>query len=237
MEFFFFVDLPSQAERADVLPVYGHFLRIVERLFHCLDRADRGNGEWRRILFALQKQHVAGTAHCGIEQHTLVHDHHGFRAARPKRVHHGFDVLLVHHVIVDVGGGAAGIDHVFPEWRIVERHHESGAFHRGQHGAVAGAFAVLLVGVVLAVQGFAQIVHAGAERVDFRLQGVDFFHALFHEFGGVVGHHDGTVHAQVRGEQESGEHEHKECRHSGRFRPFRGVLAGVLRHADLPDSH
>mgnify|MGYP001093063363 FL=1 len=116
MEFFFFVDLPSQAERADVLPVYGHFLRIVERLFHCLDRADRGNGEWRRILFALQKQHVAGTAHCGIEQHTLVHDHHGFRAARPKRVHHGFDVLLVHHVIVDVGGGAAGIDHVFPEW-------------------------------------------------------------------------------------------------------------------------
>ena len=200
MQFFFFVDLPAQAERADVLPVYGHVLRTVERFFHIIDRPDRGNGEWRRILFALQEQHVAGAAHRGVEEHALVHDHHGFRAARPQRVHYGFDVLLVHHVIVDVGCRPAGVDHVFPERRVVERNHESGAFHRGQQGAVACAFAVFQVGVVLAAQCFAQIVHAGAERVDFRLQGVDFFHALFHEFGGIVGHHDGTVHAQVRGE-------------------------------------
>ena len=142
----------------------------------------------------------------------------------------------MHHVVVDVGCRSAGVDHVFPKWRIVERHHESGTFHRRQHGAGTCAFAVLRVGAVLAAQCLAQIVHAGAERVDFRLQGVDFFHTLFHEFGGIIGHHDGTVHAQVCDEQESGEHEHEDCRRSGRFRPFRSVLSGVLSHADLPDS-
>lgn len=60
-----------------------------------------------------------------------------------------------------------------------------------------------------------------------------FFHALFHEFGGIVAHHHGTVDAQVGGQQESGEQQHEERRDAGRLRPFRAVLSGMLRHTRL----
>ena len=160
----------------------------------------------------MQRQHVAGTDDRRIEQHPLIHNHQRIGTAGPQGIHHRFDVLLVDHVIVDIGGRAVVVDCVLPQRRIIQRYRYAAAAERGQHQAgihIAGVLALVLcaVGAIGAI-GLERVRKIGdlfGQIADVLLQLVGLVHALLHQIGRIVGGGNRTIDPHVGAQQKTGQ--------------------------------
>ena len=208
---------------------------------------DGGDLVRRGVGHAVQHHRVAHALDPGRADHPLLLQRHRLGATGPQRVHHGLDVLLVHHQLV---GGDLTLLHRAVDLVlgcVAEHHRDRGAVHLLEAGRAAqGGDLVLQVADLGVVDVLAQRVRRRGSARHALLQGIGALPLLAYDrvevghAGGpqiqpagreAAGHEQGAGHDEDHdGDEPPGVHRPvgRPRQPSGNLRPTDGPLAVTM---------